>query len=340
MPPGGALKKALHFAARGAASLFLLGFGIWSAAALYFLARAGTVAALAAATAIPLAIWALWGGRLWAFLPLALAGALALLVFFTLRPSNDRDWAPDVAYLATGKVKGDTLVMNHVRAFRWRADDTAEPVWDKRNYDLEKLVSVDLVASYWMGEPIAHTMLSFGFEKPDGAIDRLVFSAEIRKEKGEQYSSIAGFFRQYELAIVAADETDIIGVRAAVRNEDVRIYPLQMTKATARDLLLHEVALANRLAARPKFYNTITANCTTVPFQIARLLVPGLPLDWRILASGYFPDYLYGLGAIPNGKPFPDIRIAAQSSQRAKAAIGNGDFSDAIRAGLPKAGLF
>jgi hypothetical protein len=104
--------------------------------------------------------------------------------------------------------------------------------------------------------------------------------------------------------------------------------------------LLHEVALANRLKARPRCYNTITANCTTIPFQIARLLVPGLPRDWRILASGYFPDYLYELGAIPNGQPFPAIRTAAQSSARAKAAINKADFSDAIRVGLPKAGLF
>jgi hypothetical protein len=273
-------------------------------------------------------------------LPFALAGCLALALFFHLRPSNGRDWAQDVAYLATGKVKGTILTMDHVRSFRWRQDDTADPVWQKHAYDLDRLVSVDLIASYWMGEQIAHTMLSFGFEKPDGSIERLVFSAEIRKEKGEAYSALAGFFRQYELAIVAADEIDIIGVRAQVRNEDVRIYPLQMAKATARQLLLYEVALANRLAARPRFYNTVTANCTTVPFQIARLLVPGLPRDWRILASGYFPDYLYGLGAIPNGQPFPPIRSAAQSSARAKAAIDKANFSDAIRVGLPKAALF
>ena len=39
-----------------------------------------------------------------------------------------------------------------------RADDTAEPIWRKRVYDLDALTSVDLIASYWMGEPLAHTM--------------------------------------------------------------------------------------------------------------------------------------------------------------------------------------
>ena len=337
---GGAVRQVFSVALRGAASLFLLGFGLWSTLALLYLARNGTLAATAAALTVPIALWALWRGRLWGFLPQALAGFLALALFYGLKPKNDRPWAPDVARLATGKVKGDVLKMDAVRSFRWRADDTAEPVWLKRSYDLDTLVSVDLIASYWMGEEIAHTMLSFGFEKPDGTRDQLVFSAEIRKEQGEAYSALAGFFRQYELAIIAADEPDIIGVRAAVRGEDVRIYPLAMPKATARELLLREISLANRLAARPKFYNTLTANCTTVPFHLARLLVPGLPLDWRILASGYFPDYLYSLGAIPNAQPFTTLRNAAQSSGRAKAAIGHAHYSDAIRVGLPKAGLF
>lgn len=334
------MRRSLSFLLRLTASLFLLGSGAWSALALAYLTGWSAFAASATALTIPLALWALWRGRFWGLVPLALAGGLALTLFFHLRPSNDRDWAQDVAHLATGKVRGDTLTINHVRSFRWRPNDTAEPVWQKHVYDLNRLVSVDLIASYWMGEPIAHTMLSFGFEKPDGGIERLVFSAEIRKEKGEAYSALAGFFRQYELAIIAADEIDIIGVRAQVRNEDVRIYPLQMAKVTARQLLLHEITLANKLAAKPRFYNTITANCTTVPFQIARRLVPGLPRDWRILASGYFPDYLYELGAIPNGQTFPAIRTAAQSSARAKVQIGNPDFSDAIRTGLPKADLF
>src|SRR5215472_9618548 len=55
--------------------------------------------------------------------------------------------------------------------------------------------------SYWMGEAIAHTIISFGFDNGE----RLASSIETRKESDESYSSIAGFFKQYELAIVAAD---------------------------------------------------------------------------------------------------------------------------------------
>ena len=52
-------------------------------------------------------------------------------------------------------------------------------------------------------------MVSFGF----AGKDYLAVSIETRKEKGESYSTLAGFFRQYELYYVVADERDVIGVR-------------------------------------------------------------------------------------------------------------------------------
>jgi hypothetical protein len=78
---------------------------------------------------------------------------------------------------------------------------------------------VDLIMSYWMGEAIAHTIISFGFDNGQ----RRAFSIETRKESDESFSSIAGFFEEYELAIVAADERDVVRVRSNIRGEDVRI---------------------------------------------------------------------------------------------------------------------
>ena len=90
---------------------------------------------------------------------------------------------------------------------------------ESRTYSLAHLTDVDLIMSYWGNEAIAHTIISFGFDTGP----RLAFSIEIRKEREEAYSTIAGFFKQYELAIVAADERDVVRVRSNVRGEDVRI---------------------------------------------------------------------------------------------------------------------
>jgi Domain of unknown function (DUF4105) len=49
-------------------------------------------------------------------------------------------------------------------------------------------------------------MVSFGF----GEKDYIAVSIETRKEQTEDYSSLKGFFKQYELIYVVADERDVI----------------------------------------------------------------------------------------------------------------------------------
>jgi hypothetical protein len=248
----------------------------------------------------------------------------------TLQPSTDRVWADDVARMASGTVEGNQLVVRNVRNFLWRSDTDFDAKWETRNYDLDRLTGLDLIMSYWSGESIAHALVSFGFA--DG--QRLAFSIEIRKEKTESYSALAGFFRAYELAFIAADERDVVGVRTNVRDEDVRIYRLRMPPPQARALLLEYVAEANDLARTPRFYNSLTTNCTTQIFRMVRALQPGLPLDYRILLTGYVPDYVYDLGGLDTRVPFPTLRD--RSHIRGKADSIDPDFSRKIREGVPK----
>src|SRR5215472_15565436 len=135
-----------------------------------------------------------------------------------------------------------------LRNFNWPSETDFDPIWEQRTYYLSRVTDVDLIMSYWMGEAIAHTIVSFGFD--DGA--RIAFSIETRKEAHEGFSSIAGFFKQYELAIVAADERDVVWVRSNVRGEDVRIYRLRMTPDNAQLLLREYLAEANELARAPR----------------------------------------------------------------------------------------
>jgi Domain of unknown function (DUF4105) len=51
-------------------------------------------------------------------------------------------------------------------------------------------------------------------------------------------------------------------------------------------------------------YNTLTGNCTTLVFGMLRTIHPGLPLDYRVLLSGYLPNYAYDLGATDTSMPF------------------------------------
>jgi Domain of unknown function (DUF4105) len=310
--------------------------GGWCALAVWFRFSAGeTVRDVLAGAIVVLAVATmacLATSRRW----LALAAYAALFVvvlawWTTITPSNDRDWTPDVARSVTATIDGDRLVVSNVRNFNWRSDTDFDQRWEQRSYDLSHVANVDLILSYWAGEAIAHLIVSFGFE--DG--ERLAFSIETRKQRDEAYSTIAGIFRQYELAIVAADERDVVRVRSNVRGEDVRIYRLRMPPKYAQALLREYLADANDLARHPRWYNTLTGNCTTLVFGMLRVIRPGLMPDYRVLLSGYLPNYAYELGATDTSMPFERLRELSRIHDKAARADAAPDFAARIREDIP-----
>ena len=214
-----------------------------------------------------------------------LSAALLLVWWYNISPSHDRDWADDVAYLLQSEIQGDQVRLHNVRNFDWRSETDYTSRWETRHYNLKHLVSADLILSYWMGPHIAHTLVSFGFD--DG--QQLAFSMEIRKERHESFSAIGGFFRQFEQVIIAADERDIIRTRNNARHEDVYLYRLSMSPEQLRTLFLGYLEAAETLRTEPDFYNSLTSNCTTIVFDLARQIAPELPLDYRALCKRCLP---------------------------------------------------
>lgn len=308
----------------------------WGALALWFQpAGNGRTRALLPAAWLALAVVALiglaWGYTLpaWGF------GALLLAMLawwrWGVRPSNDREWIPEVARVTQGSVQGDTLTLRNVRNFNWRTATDYDVRWDTRTYDLSRLASVDLALSYWGRPAIAHALVSFGFT--DGQY--VVFSVEIRRKLRDKFSEIGGFFRQYELSVLASTEEDSLRVRTNVRGEDGYLYRVHMPDGAARKLLLSYVDTASQLARRPRFYNTLTANCITIIYQLADRIVPGLPLDYRLLLSGYLPEYLYRLGALEGADSAAAFRRAGRYTDRARATTDAAEYSRNIRRGVP-----
>ena len=335
---GGArmLSKYVAIVFRAAVIFALLIFALWGFLALYYRApfsEAGRIAmGCVLAAAMALAAILVWR-RQWrrALAPMALV-PLVLVWWHSLTPSNDRDWALDVSRPASVTVNGDLLTVDNVRDFEWRTETDFTPRWGSRTYNLSKVDNVDLVASYWAGEDIAHILVSFGFSDRQ----RLVWSIELRRTKNQAYSALASFFKQSELVFLAADERDIIRLRTNVRGENVRMYPLRLKPDVARRLLLEYAQMADEYARQPHWYNTVTANCTTMVFRIARALNPVAPFDWRVLLSGHFPELVYDHGGIDNSIPFSQWKQKAQIDAAAKAAdsLPSVEFSTAIRAQL------
>ena len=329
------LLKALAIACFG---LAVAGATVWTALALYYSDLPGEPLRLGLAAAFVL-------GTLGAFLFLrnrrrtllgfAAAFAVVLLWWMSIAPSNQRDWQADVAVLPYATQDGNLVTLHNVRNFDYRTiDQDFAPRYDDRTFDLRELDAVDLIAVYWMGDAIAHIMVSFGF-----AGDHVAFSIEMRKEKGEAYSSIAGFFKRYELIYVVGDERDLIRVRTSFRRpeEQVYLYRTRMNHDNARRLFLEYVQKVNQLKDQPEFYNTLTTNCTTDVWSLARALATTqVPLDWRVLLSGYFPEYAYDLGSLDTRVPFPELKAQSLINEEAHAAGDDPAFAERIRAGLPR----
>ena len=264
-----------------------------------------------------------------------LALAALLTWWQSITPRSDRDWADDVARLPHAVIEGDRVTIDNVRNFDWQTPDRSTQRWETRTYRLSELTSTDLIVSYWMGPAIAHTLVSFGFD--DGR--QLVFSVEIRRQRGEAFSAIGGFFKQFEMALIAADERDIIRTRSNVRDEDVYLYRVALPEDAARSLLLAYLDKADDLHDTPAFYNTLTSNCTTLVFDMVKNIIPGLPTDYRLLLSGYLPGYLYDLKALDTSRPLSELKTRGHINSRARAADNGGHafsgFSDMIRTGVP-----
>jgi len=260
------------------------------------------------------------------------AFALVVVWFFSIQASNTGAWQPDVSQLAYGELESDTLTLHNVRDFTWRSETDFTEHWETRTYDLAKLNGLDMYFSHWGSPLIAHTIMSWDFS--DG--QHLAISIETRKVVGQQYSAVAGFFRQYPIYYVAADERDVIGVRTSFRAENVWLYRLRTPPENARRLLLDYVTSMNGLVEQPEWYNAFTDNCTTSIQRHVRHINPQGPgFNWRMLVNGYLPELLYQRGTLDTSLAFAELNAISNIDTRAKAAGDSPDFSAKIREGLP-----
>jgi hypothetical protein len=312
--------------------VILAGVG-WGAAAIWFDGPSSRpLAGLLGATFVLAAIGALLFVR-----PFGRAELLsAVLVGFVLTwwlsipPSNDRDWQPDVARPAFVERHGNRVTIHNVRNFDYRSETDFAEHWETRTFDLDRLSGVDLFLSFWGPTLIAHTIMSWQFD--DGS--HLAVSIETRKEKGESYSAVRGFFRQYELYYVVADERDVIRLRTTYRGEQVFLYRLNASNERARAVLLDYLEEIDRLARQAKWYNALTHNCTTAIRYHVQRVAPTNRWSWKILANGYLDELLYERRGIDTSIPFSELRARSDITGKAKAAGRSAAFSARIREGL------
>src|SRR5688572_7714611 len=325
--------RCLRWIGLALAWLAVLGLVAWAACALAIdlpVASLRVPVAIAFGVAIVAALIFVRGvGR--KLLACVVGFAAVLAWWLTIAPSNDRAWQADVARTPWAEIDGDRVTIHEVRNFDYRTETDYTPRWETRTYDLAQIRGADLFITFWGSPWIAHPIVSFQF----GPNDHVAFSIETRKEVGEEYSAFKGFFRQYELTYIIADERDPIRLRTNYRTgEEVYLYRTTATPEAARSIFVDYLRSANELHQQPAFYNAVTSNCTT-NIRIHTKVATGAktpPWNWRLLLNGKSDEFAYANGRFVGDLPFPALKLQAHINDAARAADQAPDFSARIRA--------
>jgi hypothetical protein len=305
---------------------------LWAAAALYIDVRISWLRVpLAGAYVVGVLVAWIFVRRPWKMVITAAGFLIVLTWWFSLQPSNNRDWLPDSAVLPFAEITGNQINIHNIRNCDYHTETDYDVHYYDKVFDLDQLRTVDLYLVTWGSPDIAHTMVSFDFATGD----HVCFSIETRKEKGEDYSALKGFFRQFELTYVVADERDVVRLRTNYRvGEEVCLYRLQATPEQGRQLFLDYLRRVNELHERAEWYNALTDNCTTA-IRTQRAATDRAPWDWRMLLNGHLDELLYERGAIVTNLPFAELKKMSNINARAKRADRSADFSEQIRQNLP-----
>jgi hypothetical protein len=257
---------------------------------------------------------------------------VVLVWWFNLLPSNQADWRPDVARTAWVTIEGDRVTIHNLRNCDYQTETSYTNCWTERTVYLSQLRGADFFFTNWGPRWIGHPIVSFQFDDSG----HIAFSIEARYKAGQSYSAILGFFRQYELIFVTADERDLIRLRTNYRKgEEVYMYRTTLSPDAALKVFLIYVDYLNQLRGKPEWYNALTKNCTTtLDRQIAADLPNPQTWNYQLLLNGSLDRLLYARGRlITGGLPFEDLREREHINKAATTAEHSPNFSAVIRLG-------
>jgi hypothetical protein len=272
---------------------------------------------------------------------------IGLLVFIVIslcafliinQPREERPWLEEYQKTATTEISSTTVTT--INARDWTYTDTVLSTdWLEMTVAPSEITGAWFIVEPFGGiEGIGHTFLSFEFR--DGTF--LSFSIQARQESTEEYSAIMGAFNSYELAYQWGTERDFIARRLLFLQHDIRLYKLAISPEDAQRLFMALALETNELAAKPRFYNTLTANCTNMLAKsVNKHYKDRLPYDISWNLTGYSDLYLMDQGLIERTESNEATRAAAdltpfRDSISKIATSSPEEFSATIRTLLAK----
>lgn len=226
----------------------------------------------------------------------AIASIVAILVLGAAAkisgpPLLHRDWYPYLGRTAQVDMVGQGFAVSPVSDWSYSHEGVTNERYIEASFNLDELRDVWFMLEPQPGSQLAaHTLLLFEFEG-----DRLLgLTIEARREQGEEYSALNGVFNAFELAYVWGTARDLLIRRAVMLDHEVFVYPVDITDAQKRVLLTRLLRRTDYLETRPRYYNTITSNCTNE-------LAKAAGFNWApaYILTGRSDEYLFERGIIP-----------------------------------------
>ncbi len=303
----------------------------WMAGALYYDVGHGSAIGWLLVLA-----WLAWVMGLWIFWqpgwkPCAAIGMLFLLFllwWFGQKPSHARNWSPNHAVLSRVVTQDDDIRIDNLRNTEYRTLEDYTPRYETRACHLSKLCGADVLISFWGSPWMCHPILIFDF----GADGRICFSIEVRYRVGQQYNIVSSLYRQQELTYIVCDERDAILKRTRYsQGQDCYLYRFQTELDEIRQLFHEYADGVNRLAEEPRWYNGLTANCTTTIYNQRQ---HPMAWNWNLMFNGKLDESLYRHQRLEQRLPFAELKRQSRVNDIANRAPVDG-FGDYVRHELP-----
>lgn len=245
-------------------------------------------------------------------------------------PSLYREWTETEAILPEINIKWDEINIKNIRNFNHISKNESVINYYDDTFDLEKIESL-----YYIIEPFsdydwpAHTMLSFWFSD----WKYLTVSAELRKEKGEWFDPFLWLMNQFEIVYIIWNENDLIKLRANIRNDIVRLYPMKVSKDKIKKLFTSVIYRADKLTKEPEFYNTLWNTCTTSILRHVNSLREEkiASLDMKILLPSNSDKIAFDLWLIDTNLTLDEAREYYKINTLSAIHWDNENYSELIR---------
>jgi len=265
--------------------------------------------------------------RWWRPVVLGMLAAFGIFVaaVLTRQPRHDRDWYPHLSRLPHVNMEGGSFSIVPYGDWTYTEDAPEQMVWTEvPPHRISHVRRVWFVTEPHPGLPVmAHTFVLFEF----GEGDIIGLTIEARKETREEYSALAGAFNKFELMYYWSSPRDLMTRRAVMMDRELYMYPLALSGEQAEAYLTALLEKTVSIEKRPRFYNTLTSNCTN---ELAK--AADLPWDPAFIFTGGADGALYRVGLIEGEGGFDTARQNARidACVRDKASLPGAEFNAAL----------